>query len=25
VLDGALAIGREEALDRVFEQRPVAL
>jgi hypothetical protein len=25
VLDGALAIGREEALDRVFEQRPIAL
>jgi predicted NBD/HSP70 family sugar kinase len=25
VLDGALAIGREDALDRVFEQRPVAL
>jgi len=25
VLDGALAIGREEALHRVFEQRPVAL
>jgi len=25
VLDGALAIGREDALDRVFEQRPIAL
>jgi predicted NBD/HSP70 family sugar kinase len=25
VLDGALAIGRDEALDRVFEQRPIAL
>jgi predicted NBD/HSP70 family sugar kinase len=25
VLDGALAIGRDEALDRVFEQRPAAL
>ncbi|TML03912.1 MAG: ROK family transcriptional regulator [Actinobacteria bacterium] len=25
VLDGALAIGRDDALDRVFEQRPIAL